>query len=120
MHPMMQLRFGVCGIIVLAATWLSMNAHAHSGPEKQLDPLAAGKELFTREWLASDKRSHAGDGLGPVFNARSCAACHYQGGVGGAGPKESNATLVTVFVPIEAGARDNPKESIKLLDRAKL
>ena len=26
-----------------------------------------------------------GDGIGPVFNAKSCVACHFQGGVGGAG-----------------------------------
>ncbi len=121
MNPNKQVRIGICSIVVMAAAWLSMmNADAHSGSEKQLDPISVGKELFAREWLAGDKRSHAGDGLGPVFNARSCAACHYQGGVGGAGPKESNATLVSVFVPIEAGARDNPRESIKLPDRAKL
>ena len=30
-------------------------------------------------------RWRSGDGLGPVFNARSCTACHFQGGVGGGG-----------------------------------
>ena len=41
--------------------------------------LAQGKELFTREWITGDRRSHAGDGLGPVYNAQSCAACHRLG-----------------------------------------
>lgn len=59
-----------------------------------------GKELFTREWTAGDRRSHAGDGLGPVFNARSCAECHRLGGVGGAGSNETNVSLVTVFVGV--------------------
>ncbi len=60
--------------------------------------LAQGKELFTREWIAGDRRSHAGDGLGPVYNAQSCAACHRLGGIGGAGNNETNVSLVTVFV----------------------
>jgi CxxC motif-containing protein (DUF1111 family) len=60
--------------------------------------LERGKELFTREWIAGDRRSHAGDGLGPVYNAQSCAACHGLGGIGGAGNYEANVSLVTVFV----------------------
>ncbi|MFM8273446.1 MAG: di-heme oxidoredictase family protein, partial [Gemmata sp.] len=38
-----------------------------------------------------------GDGLGPVFNAKSCAACHFQGGVGGGGGNEHNAVSFEVF-----------------------
>ena len=40
--------------------------------------------MFEREWQPNDPLAH-GDGLGPVFNAKSCAACHFQGGVGGGG-----------------------------------
>jgi CxxC motif-containing protein (DUF1111 family) len=43
-----------------------------------------------------DKLAGAGDGLGPVFNARSCAACHTQGGVGGAGPNSANVITFQV------------------------
>src|SRR5580698_8896054 len=57
-----------------------------------------GKELFKHEWIAGDRRSHAGDGLGPVYNAQSCAACHRQGGIGGAGKNDTNVSLVSVFV----------------------
>jgi CxxC motif-containing protein (DUF1111 family) len=46
-----------------------------------------GQQLFTREWLPGDSRSRAGDGLGPLYNARSCLDCHHLGGVGGAGPR---------------------------------
>jgi CxxC motif-containing protein (DUF1111 family) len=63
--------------------------------------LSAGKELFTREWLHGDKRSYAGSGLGPVFNARSCVTCHHQGGAGGAGPRHDNVILVSAFVKVE-------------------
>jgi len=50
---------------------------------------AAGLELFRHEWRANDPLA-SGDGLGPVFNERSCVACHFQGGVGGAGDNEHN------------------------------
>lgn len=63
--------------------------------------IAEGKKLFLREWEAGKPANPGGDGLGPMFNARSCAACHKLGGVGGAGPNEdSNVRLLTV-VPVE-------------------
>ena len=56
-----------------------------------------GKKLFEREWEAGKPASPGGDGLGPMFNARSCAGCHKLGGLGGAGPNEdSNVRLLTV------------------------
>ncbi len=73
------------------------------GAENDEEVLERGKELFTREWTAGDRRSHAGDGLGPVYNAQSCAACHRQGGIGGAGTKEANVSLVSVFVSEKFG-----------------
>jgi CxxC motif-containing protein (DUF1111 family) len=68
------------------------------GLDDEKEALEPGQELFTREWIAGDRRSHAGDGLGPVYNAQSCAACHRLGGIGGAGNNETNVSLVTVFV----------------------
>jgi CxxC motif-containing protein (DUF1111 family) len=60
------------------------------GPSASAAEIAAGRELFEHEWTANDPQAH-GDGLGPVFNARSCAACHFQGGLGGGGGLEHNA-----------------------------
>jgi mono/diheme cytochrome c family protein len=90
--------FGVIGLLLSCLVPESALSGRGPGPDGERERLAAGKELFTREWLPGDKRSHAGDGLGPVFNARSCAACHHQGGVGGAGPRGSNARVVSAFV----------------------
>lgn len=56
-----------------------------------------GAEIFVREWIPGDRRSHGGDGLGPVFNDSSCVACHNQGGTGGAGPASKNVDIVTAF-----------------------
>jgi CxxC motif-containing protein (DUF1111 family) len=76
------------------------------GADSDKEVLEPGKELFTREWIAGDRRSHAGDGLGPVYNAQSCAACHRLGGIGGAGNNETNVSLVTAFVGV---ASDEPR-----------
>lgn len=59
------------------------------GPSARASEIAAGKELFEHEWTPNDPLAK-GDGLGPVFNARSCASCHFQGGLGGAGAVEHN------------------------------
>lgn len=64
-----------------------------AGPDDTSLP-AIGKELFLRTWVVDDSRVAGGDGLGPVANARSCAACHNAGGAGGAGPPSRNAQVL--------------------------
>ncbi|MBI3468039.1 MAG: HEAT repeat domain-containing protein [Planctomycetes bacterium] len=59
------------------------------------DAIVQGKQLFEREWQPNDPRSHGGDGLGPLFNGRSCVACHHLGGTGGAGPASKNVQTLT-------------------------
>lgn len=54
--------------------------------------VAAGATLFHHEWTPHDPLTN-GDGLGPVFNARSCVECHSQGGAGGGGPVDVNVTV---------------------------
>jgi CxxC motif-containing protein (DUF1111 family) len=66
------------------------------GPSASAAEIAEGRELFEHEWTPNDPLAH-GDGLGPVFNARSCAACHFQGGLGGGGGNEHNVTAFEVF-----------------------
>ncbi len=67
--------------------------------------LKLGQELFTRQWLPKDPRCHGGDGLGPVYNATSCVACHGQGGPGGAGPAKMNVEIVSAIGGIIADSR---------------
>ncbi|WP_439621565.1 di-heme oxidoredictase family protein [Gemmata sp.] len=66
------------------------------GPRASAAETAEGRELFEHEWEPNDPLAQ-GDGLGPVFNARSCAACHFQGGLGGGGGLEHNVTAFEVF-----------------------
>ena len=57
--------------------------------------MAVGYEIFNREWMPNDPRSHGGDGLGPVYNDSSCVACHNSGGSGGAGPVSKNIDILS-------------------------
>ena len=69
----------------------------------------AGEVLFKHEWKPRDPLSAGGDGLGPVFNASSCVACHNQGGVGGAGGLQHNVTTFTVR-PVDSTGK--PREGV--------
>ena len=82
-----------------------------AAPQEDVDAAmaSAGKTLFTHEWTAGDSLSPGGDGLGPVFNANSCAACHHQGGVGGSGGLHNNVTLFSIR-PEKPG--DVPREGV--------
>jgi CxxC motif-containing protein (DUF1111 family) len=72
-------------------TWQKPRQHAADAAMAQ-----AGQMLFKHEWTPGDPLSPVGDGLGPVFNAASCVACHHQGGMGGAGGLKHNVTTFTV------------------------
>src|SRR5262245_48766675 len=83
------LTLGPVGLRVL--TWPAPRTH-------DLEPsmVEEGRKLFLHEWAQNDPLCPDGDGLGPVFNATSCVACHQQGGVGGGGGLEHNVTTFLV------------------------
>ena len=43
---------------------------------------ASGNSLFNQTWVSSPASTTARDGLGPTFNARACATCHFKDGRG--------------------------------------
>src|SRR3954447_2964081 len=88
---------GVLATLGIAAYWcfFSDGLPIIWGPSARASEIAEGRELFEHEWEPNDPLAH-GDGLGPVFNARSCAACHFQGGLGGGGGLEHNVLAFEV------------------------
>lgn len=44
-----------------------------------LDPVL-GRAIFKRMWVAGGASTRSADGLGPLFNARSCTGCHRDAG----------------------------------------
>ena len=58
----------------------------------------SGEALFKKVWKPNEVEStDSGDGLGPMFNAISCVACHNQGGMGGSGDNITNVQILTVL-----------------------
>ena len=41
-----------------------------------------GNSFFNQNWVTAPASTEARDGLGPLFNARSCAGCHFKDGRG--------------------------------------
>ncbi len=81
------------GLSVLTVSWvvwmLTPGMPVLWAPRVDASVREAGLALFEHEWTPGDSLA-AGDGLGPVYNERSCVACHFQGGVGGGGAAKQN------------------------------
>jgi CxxC motif-containing protein (DUF1111 family) len=55
-----------------------------------------GRSLFKKLWIASPSSTKASDGLGPLYNARSCFQCHINAGRGQV--PEKNQRAVSLFM----------------------
>lgn len=81
-YPRLQHRFWTLrrrAGLVLAAGTLAVAASAAPQDQRDEHPglgIAIGKALFKRNWLPAPSSTISNDGLGPLFNARSCLACH--------------------------------------------
>lgn len=75
-----------CAVIGSVALWSQTEAASQSASLKSFGALdmdfQLGEALFERPWVSAPASTLAADGLGPLFNARSCVACHADGGRG--------------------------------------
>ncbi len=80
------------------------NADAFSQPstnisfEQELD-FKVGNGLFKKIWVSSPSSTLASDGLGPLYNARSCQRCHIKDGRGHT-PKGGDDNAVSLFLRV--------------------
>ncbi|GAB4353750.1 MAG: di-heme oxidoredictase family protein [Oricola sp.] len=56
-----------------------------------------GNALFRKLWVSPPSSTRASDGLGPLYNARSCQSCHLRDGRGHP-PPESGADATSMFL----------------------
>ncbi|MEM8576695.1 MAG: di-heme oxidoredictase family protein [Pseudomonadota bacterium] len=92
-----------------ATVRLRANADAFSQPsanidfERELD-FKVGNGLFKKLWVSSPSSTLASDGLGPLFNARSCQRCHLKDGRGHPpeGP-DDGATSMVMRIAVPGG-----------------
>lgn len=67
-----------------------------------------GNGLFRKLWVSSPASTLASDGLGPIFNARSCQRCHIKDGRGHP-PENADDNAISMFLrvsipaPVDAG-----------------
>ena len=62
-----------------------------------------GNSFFNQNWVTAPASTTARDGLGPFFNARSCASCHFKDGRGRAPEEvgEVSGLLIRLGMPGE-------------------
>ncbi len=64
--------------------------------QKDRDGFLLGNALFRKLWVSSPSSTRASDGLGPLFNARSCESCHIRDGRGHPPDETGDATSFLV------------------------
>ncbi len=80
------------------------NRHSFSHPASNLDfeqglNFNVGNGVFKKIWVSSPSSTTASDGLGPLYNARSCVRCHVNNGRGQAPAVEPSQTrAVSLFL----------------------
>ena len=70
-----------------------------------------GNGLFRKLWVSAPSSTLASDGLGPVYNARSCQRCHLKDGRGH--PPEAGEAAVSMFLRLSVPADDQPLNRIE-------
>ena len=84
---------------------------------------AVGNSLFNQSWVSSPASTTARDGLGPTFNARACAACHFKDGRGKPLLMDENTTGFLIRLSLEGkdaygGPMGHPNYGLQIHDRS--
>jgi len=79
------------------------HSSANLGPEGERD-FEIGNGLFRKLWVSSPSSTHSSDGLGPLYNARSCQRCHIRDGRGHP-PEGPDDTAASMFLRLSVPPR---------------
>ncbi len=78
---------------------INRDAYSHSNANLTFEEQATfkvGNGLFKKLWASSPSSTQASDGLGPLYNARSCQGCHLKDGRGR--PPRASEDAVSMFL----------------------
>ncbi|MBV1928058.1 MAG: thiol oxidoreductase [Gammaproteobacteria bacterium] len=76
-------------------------SHAWVGlDDGSLDQFTLGRSFFTIPWVEAPAATTARDGLGPLFNANSCASCHRNNGGGAASTRGGKALDRSIVIQL--------------------
>ncbi len=96
------------------------DAFSHSSAnmsfERELD-FKIGNGLFRRLWVSAPSSTTSADGLGPLFNARSCQRCHLKDGRGHP-PASAEDTAVSMFLRLSIAPQDEKQRALLASGRA--
>lgn len=81
---------------------------ANIGFDRELD-FKVGNGLFKKLWVSSPSSTLASDGLGPLYNARSCQRCHLKDGRGHP-PEGQGDSAVSMLVRLSVPGGTAPPE----------
>ncbi|WP_093990526.1 di-heme oxidoreductase family protein [Flavimaricola marinus] len=76
-----------------------------------------GNGLFRKLWVSSPSSTLASDGLGPLFNARSCQRCHIKDGRGHP-PENADDNAVSMFLRVSIMDPEGGAESAAVAEIA--
>ena len=71
---------------------------------EDLAQFAIGNGLFRRPWVSSPSSTRSADGLGPLYNARSCQRCHLKDGRGHP-PVDAGDSAVSMLIRLSVPPR---------------
>jgi CxxC motif-containing protein (DUF1111 family) len=77
--------------------------------EKQLD-FKVGDGIFRKIWVSAPSSTESSDGLGPLFNSRSCQGCHLKDGRGG--PPAASEQAVSLFLRLSVPPQDEAQRTL--------
>ncbi|MCB1866005.1 MAG: hypothetical protein KDG50_11280 [Chromatiales bacterium] len=81
------------------------HASANMSFERELD-FKIGNGFFKRLWVSAPSSTQAADGLGPIYNARSCQRCHLKDGRGHP-PEGVDDNAVSMFLRLSVPPRND-------------
>ena len=78
---------------------------------------AIGNGLFRRPWVSSPSSTRSADGLGPLYNARSCQRCHLKDGRGHP-PADADDSAVSMLIRLSVPPRTKEEHALLASGRA--
>ena len=104
-----------------AATSLkSADGNAFSHPSGNLGfdqrgDFFVGNGVFKKLWVTAPSSTTASDGLGPLYNARSCQGCHLKDGRGHPPERAGEAASFVLGLSVPADTGDPPQSASELV-----
>ena len=91
---------------------LLLGSNAFLMPAQNLSPeheqdFYSGNSFFNASWTEAPASAEARDGLGPLFNARSCSGCHFKDGKA-APPEAGDGPFVGLLLRLSVPGADGP------------